>query len=271
MAYISIPVPRQPVDNLDEKLLNVKLTAIRTLTKLITICSRASEGLDQEEVYVNNYNNLFYSEGSTNIAKSCAESIVREGGLKALFEILQKEQNDKVRSAIAETLFMFVVRNEVCCHFQKFLFQTGKLAVALLKSGFKTIIECLEKESVPMVRNYVCAIVREFSTKYSEELINEGVIEVCVNLINADPSPDVRALAAETLEVIFKSDVRALTKLEKITPALAEALNNRIKKDKNREVLESCCKVLETLFCLKQSRFTKEFIEIGGWQCFIRW
>jgi HEAT repeat protein len=44
----------------------------------------------------------------------CAESIVREGGLKALFEILQKEENDKVRAAIAEALFMFVVRNEVC-------------------------------------------------------------------------------------------------------------------------------------------------------------
>jgi hypothetical protein len=49
MAYISIPVPRQPIDSLDEKLLNIKLTAIQTLTKFITICSRASEGL---EVYV---------------------------------------------------------------------------------------------------------------------------------------------------------------------------------------------------------------------------
>ena len=106
----------------------------------------------------------------------------------------------------------------------------------------------------------------------------------------------MRALCSETLEVIFRSDPALLAHLagpstiaassaagrdgsenssgsapknslieseengKTLAEALALVLKNRLEKDSNNEVLEATCKLLETLFCLRDDAFINSFI-----------
>jgi hypothetical protein len=198
--------------------------------------------------------------------KFCAESVVEGQGLEILLGALEnQEEEEPLRLAITEALFFFVVKNEM-----------GRLAIALIaKHGLAVIIKCLNFESSPAIRSYYCAILREFASSYPEELLKEGVLNITCKLMNIDPSPQVRALCAEILEVIFRNDVKAMQFVDGQSANnqidLATVLSNRLMKDESREVLEATCKLLETLFCLQHKRFQVNFIHIGGWRAFIRW
>ena len=54
----------------------------------------------------------------------------------------------------------------------------GKLAI-IVQRGLPIFMQRLATETLPMIRNYICAILREFSTLYPEELVKENFVEVC--------------------------------------------------------------------------------------------
>jgi hypothetical protein len=181
--------------------------------------------------------------------------------LDILLDALENNEEEPLRQAITEALFFFIVRNEM-----------GRLAI-VIQRGLAVFIKCLNFESSPVIRSYYCAILREFASVYPEELLKENILQITCKLMNIDPSPEVRALCAEILEVIFRNDPRAVQFIDsgQSQVDLAKVLSSRLMKDESREVLEATCKLLETLFCLQSKKFLESFIKIGGWRAFIRW
>jgi hypothetical protein len=256
LAFVAVPIPFRTNPDFNISILtsknegiflNLKVYALKTLTKFISICSfEAANTYEDEE------------EASKRIAKECAECVVEGQGLEVLLNFLEVEETESVRLAIAEALFFFIVRNEM-----------GRLAV-VIQRGISTFLNCLDIETSAIIRSYYCAILREFGTVYPEELLKDNMIGIASKLLNIDPSPDVRALCAEILEVLFRSDPKALKFLEESKIDLPKILSDRLMQDQSREVLEAICKLLETMFSLKNKSFLNKFIQIGGWRAFVR-
>ncbi|EFC50621.1 hypothetical protein NAEGRDRAFT_61099 [Naegleria gruberi] len=251
----------------DQLLNHLKIYALKCMSKFVSICSYESRNMYEQTVD---------DQKLKALSKMCAEAIADEHGIDVLMEFLfEKDReegipnsgNEEVRLAVAECLFFFVVRNEV-----------GRLAL-LLQKGVSQLLKCLESDSNALVRSYCCAILREFSNHYPDELLKENTLQVCIKVLNIDSSQEVRALSAEIIEIIFKSDPKATQFVS--VPTLCKVLNDRLTKDSSRDVLEAVCKLLETLFSSKIAENSdgrkelfldvhREFISKGYWKSFIR-
>ncbi|KAG2377974.1 hypothetical protein C9374_008596 [Naegleria lovaniensis] len=257
-------------NEIDQLLNHLKVYALKCLSKLISICSFESRNLYMETLGESVIKSL---------SKLCAESIVQDHGVEIMLDYLSSSdqirepsdpslvgnaiENEELRLAVAECLFFFVVRNEV-----------GRLAV-LIQRGIPRFLKCLEQEPNQLIRCYCCAILREFSSSFPEEMLKDNAIQVCVKVLNADPSLEVRALCAELLEVLFKTEPKAFQFVS--VPTLCKVLNDRLQKETSRDVLEATCKLLETLFTSNLAGSNdpvllvhEEFIQKGYWKSFIR-
>lgn len=245
LGFSAIPISKDTLNVKNQKkLCKLRVQALQTLSKFISICDASDDSIDKR------------------LSKLCMEAILENQGLEALLSMLQVDPMDSIRLAISELIFILAVKNPM-----------GKLAL-MLQHAVPIFLKSLNIESQNKVRNFICAILREFALVYPEELLKENIIKVATQLINLDSSADVRALSAEILEILFKNDSRTLQLLDDYSE-LAEILSNRLLKESdqdisNRDVVESVSKLLETLFCLKVTNFIRKFIEIGGFVSFIR-
>ena len=68
-----------------------------------------------------------------------------------------------------------------------------------------------------------------------------------------------------------ENDLNLLDSVAASIDKLPLALKARLDQESSAEVVESVCKLLETIFCLHADSFIAEFIKIGGWHSFILW
>ncbi|EFC50337.1 predicted protein [Naegleria gruberi] len=227
--------------------INLKIYALKCLAKLISVCSL--------ETTEDSYKEL---------SKNCAELFVKDEGLNALFECLviddkydtSDQSDEKMRLIIVETLFFFVCRNEI-----------ARLAV-VFQQGLLLIMELMTVEPNSTIRSYYCAILREFCITYPEDLVKENCIENSVSYLAADPCDDVRALSAEIVEMLIKTDSTNLERIDLIE--IAKLLNSVLNNDTSA-VVESCCKLCETLFKEDTHKIIhSEFIKNSYWVSLVR-
>jgi len=251
----------QMANETDQLLNHLKIYSLKCLTKFVSICSYDTKS--EEPV----------AEDAKMISKMCAETIVQERGMDILLDILSgkgfydnkdagKIGEDDVRIAATECLFFFVVKNEV-----------GRLAM-LLQKGVSILLKTIERDTNELVRSYCCAILKEFSSGYPEELLKDNALDICARVLNNDSSPEIRTLCAEILESLFRKE-ESCAKIVSY-PELCQVLNDRLTTETSREVLEATCKLTETLFNTERENKVqyieahREFIAKGYWRSFIR-
>ncbi|KAG2382535.1 hypothetical protein C9374_005115 [Naegleria lovaniensis] len=250
----SAPLSTFSINEIVKIFINLKIYALKCLAKLISVCSLEPVKDESRETEFKELSRL------------CAESLIQQEGLTVLFECLviptgnvpnepAMLSDDRIRLLVVECLFVLVCRNEI-----------ARLAV-VFQQGLLLIMELMTLETVPLVRSYYSAILREFSVSFAEDLIKENCIDHCLLMMSRDTNDDVRALSLETLETLFKSDV---SKFKEVSVAdLSKLLHAKLNYE-SPQVIESCCKLCETLFRIDhEASIHDEFIRNKYWIAFV--
>ena len=85
--------------------------------------------------------------------------MAKERGVETLFRLLQSPGPEALKVAAVECLFVFLVRNAA-----------GRAAAAA-GGAVPELLALLQAEPCPAVRNYLCALVREFAKAHYGELV----------------------------------------------------------------------------------------------------
>eukprot|EP01006_Ploeotia_vitrea_P060325 TRINITY_DN7569_c0_g1_i1.p1 TRINITY_DN7569_c0_g1~~TRINITY_DN7569_c0_g1_i1.p1 ORF type:complete len:902 (+),score=96.71 TRINITY_DN7569_c0_g1_i1:41-2746(+) len=248
----------------DPKFGKLRSMVFQALTKIVSLCSDDRASTEQDI-------DLQMTETRTALAHECCRRFLEQDAVSVLFQFIsghgQQPVNEELKIVAIELIFVFVMRNEA-----------GKGAV-VSEQGIPQLLACLPHESSPMVRNYICALLRELANQYYGQLIQYNCSSITVQLIRGDPSPDVRALSAEMLDVIFKHAAPSFLKFP-AKKELAEVLKMRLEKDKNSDVLSAIFQLLETIFTIEahtvqdynpnQPSFTDRFVMTEGYRALLR-
>lgn len=247
------PLSTFSINEIVKIFINLKIYALKCLAKLISVCSLEPVNDESRE------------EEFKELSRLCAESLIQQEGLTILFECLVIPAgdvpdepvmltDDRIRLLVVECLFVLVCRNEI-----------ARLAV-VFQQGLLLIMELMTLEPVPLIRSYYSAILREFSVSFAEDLIKENCIDHCLLMMSKDNNDDVRALSLETLESLFKSDFSKFKELS--VSDFSKLLFTKLNYE-SPQVIQSCCKLCETLFKMdNEASIHEEFIRNNYWTAF---
>ena len=232
-------------------MVNMKMYALKCLTRFISVCS-IEANLESDS----------HNADFKRLSKVCAETFIQEEGFSTLFECLiapeeHSESEERMRLIISECLFFFICKNEI-----------ARLAV-IFQQGHVVMMELMSLEPSPFVRSYYSALIRELSITFPEDLIKEHCLNHCTAMLSNDIAEDVRALSAETMDILIKADSSVLKNIP--SSEICKVLFTKLNSETSTEVLQTCCTLMETIFGFDEKmRFHKEFLKNHYWTCFIR-
>lgn len=196
-------------------------------------------------------------------------AIILQRGLSVFFECIKTERSTLIR------LHVCGIIRELCTGYEKELLEHDVLHVTCklinidpspdVRALCAEILETLFKS-----RNTIQHIDMHHQRHQQEtlECMLFRQVESCIqhplehNMMKEEYSSD---------DDISFCDIGPASKIgPSIYHELTGVLIQRLRKDNHGDVLEACCKLLETLFCLKVEQFTSSFIESRGWSTLIR-
>ena len=230
IAYLTAQ-PKCPPEAVEavEAVAKLRGLMFQALTNLISLCSQdhlLSDAEPQDSIY-------------PELSRRCCHSVMAERGVEAMLaDLRSKDSPEALQVAAVECLFVLVVRN---AH--------GRSAFAE-RGWIPQLLAHLQVERCPVIRNYLCAILREFADQHAASLVDCQYFHPSVALVQNDPSPDVRALTAETLDCVFKMLPRSFADFP-AKAALVEAVRQRLASEQSTDVLNAVFRLLATVFAIE--------------------
>lgn len=213
--------------------------AMRCLARGVTFQSR---GPDAEPSYV---------------ALLMCDAVVKCGGSAGLANLLCSSSTPEVLVAAGELLFALLLRSDAA---KRSFVQ---------HAGIPTVMSGLSADGSGAARTFMAACLREVANTHADAFLDDGTMEALLRCLALDSSADVRALAAEVIDVVFKCEPHAWRTFG-AKKALCGAVTARLEREQNHEVLEATLKLLETLFVADSSlpeetaSFTDMFLSSFG-------
>ena len=140
---------------------------------------------------------------------------------------------EDIQRCAAELLFALLLRSV-----------RAKESLARSKS-LSVLYASLSEQASPKMRAYIAASVRELANTHSSFMTDIEVLDLLNRLHALDESSDVRALAAETLDVLFRAETSAWASCPR-RKELAAACVSRLETDSVSEVVHATLKLVET-------------------------
>lgn len=224
-----------------ELLLKARVAALAALTETISV----AHDMDASVVEV---------------PRVLGESLAAENGWECFMDLIEEEPHDALRSAAAEALYAAACR------------LPGLPEADILNRIIELCSTTVIRDRNTTVRNYAAALLRDLAGTEPLLLVNRGIVQVSVQLLHLDPSPDVRTLACETLDALVRgapNDCAAMLE-GKLGNRLAGVLHQRLQEDGYTGVIEGVCRVLETVFREMVQPVVFEYIRAGGWRALVR-
>jgi hypothetical protein len=197
-------------------------------------------------------------ETQSYISRLTCSTIVDNGGVEALASMVSEAHTAEVHFATGELLFKLVLRSEAA---RRTLVENGLL---------ENLVNAVDQGTSPQIRCFACACLRELAGSDAAAILRTPkATSTFVRSLGLDDAVDVRALCAELLDVVFKSEPHAWREFDE-AKLLASALATRLERERAPEVLEACLKLLETLFVCDTAMaettasFTEYFIAAFG-------
>lgn len=195
------------------------------------------------------------------VGKLLVQSLVETRAIPCLCSLLAPAQPPDVNYAACDCLFAMLVRS-------------GEIRAEAAKPELgvtKSLIAALSTNNAGSLRSCVAACLREVANNDSVKVRTEELERVLVRVLALDSTPDVRALCAETLDVIFKRDPAGWGSCA-VRKELATACVDRLEREKAAEALEAVLKLIETLLVaesllpesLDHVTFSESFTSIAG-------
>lgn len=181
---------------------------------------------------------VLFAAATSAMSSACCQAIIERRYVEGLLQLLSSPATfETLRVAASESLFVFVLRLE---NGRSYIVQTEALQM---------LFNCLVLEPAALVRNFFCSTVRELVNTHPTSLTDPKMIEILTKLMSLDESPDVRALTAETIDVVLRAPHASVAAANIVsTPAdMVAAIKDRLDKDGNIQVLEAHARLFETL------------------------
>eukprot|EP00761_Pharyngomonas_kirbyi_P010077 gb/GECH01010095.1/.p1 GENE.gb/GECH01010095.1/~~gb/GECH01010095.1/.p1 ORF type:complete len:919 (+),score=184.37 gb/GECH01010095.1/:1-2757(+) len=242
LSYIThLPAEPNNDSGVGELLLNMRVHALAAFTEVISLAHE-------------------YASVDREMLDALADSFRSQEGHQVLLTLFKEESNPDIRASIAEALYAASCRLDPL--------QEGDILDELIDHISSAVI----RDRQTSVRNYCAAILRDFGETLSEYMVKKGIIPVSVQLLHLDPSPDVRVLACETLDALFRNAPESCNQVlgSKLGARTAGVLYQRLQEDGHTGVVEGVCRVLETVFHSMMQVIVFEYVRIGGWKALIR-
>jgi hypothetical protein len=134
------------------------------------------------------------------------------------------------------------------------LLRSANAKESLVRSRSLSVLYASLSEQVsPKMRAYISASVRELANSHSSFMVDIEAIDLLNRLHALDESSDVRALAAETLDVLFRLEPSAWATCPR-WKELAAACVSRLETDSVTEVVLATLKLVETALVADSQR-----------------
>lgn len=160
-------------------------------------------------------------------------ALKRHGGVRTLSALIAPSLPDAVRVAASECLFSILLRID------------GQRQ-EVQPEAVHTLLECFTHHTTAPLRAFAAACLRETANANPGVLTDGEAVPALIRCLALDSSADVRGLAAETIDVVFKSDV-AFWMAFAGKKELCSAILSRLDREEAPEVLEAVLKLTETL------------------------
>jgi len=229
--------------------------SVQALSKLIAMTSFDHSLPEEKDMYAM-------------VSRSVGEFLTAAQLLPILQEVLTAPTTTTaVRLVVVECMFIFIMRNDTLKRHA--VHENGY--IQMLLSNVKGSASKDTQQDTVMIRNYICACLRELCNtgEFIPVLIQNNAVGVVLEILKEDKSSsDVIALSAEIMEAMLKEqpDVLLLfpqkVALIEVTKGLLDSRTNQtaVRLDGSAEIVEAVCKMAETLFlCSAQNQDEKFF------------
>ena len=202
-----------------------------------------------------------YTNQDKYLSALCTQALTRSNALSRVAQLMSPMYASEVQLAAGEALFALLLRSEE--------------ARDALAGGAAVVLEhikgALAAETTAQLRAFGAACMREVANSHPQLLCERETVSLLSRLTALDPSPDVRALAAETIDVMFKHDPQAWAGCT-LKKEIATVAVGRLEQETASEAVQAVLKLTETLFVadahlpegLTDSTFTDYFLALFG-------
>lgn len=194
-----------------------------------------------------------------NLSAVTCDVLMKHNLVHSVITVLNPIFPEDVQRCAAELLFALLLRS-------------AKAKEALVRSKSLSILYAsLSEQASPKMRAYIAACVRELANSHSAFMADIEALDLLNRLHALDESSDVRALAAETLDVLFRLEPAAWATCPR-WKELAAACVARLEADPVTEVVQATLKLVETALVadgqlrntLTEATFTDYFVANFG-------
>lgn len=216
------------------------VSLLNTLTDIV--CATCQETSPQEE----NTDSLSDAGSWQYLRNMMIHALRSQETVPLIVGMLNPALPESVQQSAAEFLFALLARVD-----------EARIATAHT-SCFGALYNSLSEQQSPTLRAFVAACIRELANTQAEAFWeNAALMETLIRLIPLDEAPDVRALAAETLETVMQQmssihGQRAVTTFARLRE-LSAAIVDRLEAEDIIECQIAVLKLTETLLDLEKS------------------
>lgn len=240
LSFLQAPQSAVP----DDAVADFLVALFNTLTDVVcAACQEGSspQGLDGDSELTNT------NDGSWAYIRNLMTHALRSHEtVPMIVAMLSPMLPEHVQQSAAEFLFALLARVD-----------EARIA-ATQPSCFETLYSSLSEQQSPTLRAFVAACIRELANTQSDVFWqNQALMETLIRLMPLDEAPDVRALAAETLETVFlhitssNHGTSAIAQFNRLRE-LSAAVVDRLESEDVVECQIAVLKLTETLLDLEK-------------------
>ena len=264
LAYATCPVTELTPSYVNQQsftdvgIHNIQVQCIQTLTKIITACCTAATVDPSIEA------TLFKV-----LTSMGAIDILLHFFVQPPNTVEPSNANQDIKAAAAECLFVFVSK----------VTDAREAVIRLRASDF--FFDSFCNETVPMVRNYLCAIIKLIAETYAEHLLDVTIIERIITMLQHEQSKYVAIMLFDIISLVLGSYKSFYTARIQTSPVIIESLvqltSAVLQRNNQFDIVSSSCGLVSTILKIEASgngtgysstrqNFLEKFLELNAWR-----